>query len=526
MMSNLSQDKEIFIPFLALLTIFLVGLFSLPIMPIDETRYVSVAWEMWAKKSFVVPILNGHPYPHKPPLFFWLIHIGWFIFGVNSYIPRIIPFIFSILSIILTYKISRLLWPSDNQTSLLSTFILSSFWMYVLWSFLIMFDMILCFWVLLGIWGIIKSFKSKLGWIFLWLSLSLGGLTKGPVILVHILPIIIFSFWWSKYKVSFKWYLIFGIVLTLSFLTDLSWIVCAINKGGHLYEKQILWTQTANRVVSAFAHKRPLWWYLPFLPLILAPWILLTWEYKKLSLQDYGVRLCIVWVVGSFFLFSVISSKQIHYLLPELPGFALLLSKNLNESDKLYPKVWSFVFLILALSLFSLPFFKFIPEIHSTPLWILTPFLLTVSAIFFMLVKFKNQKSLIKSISLTMYLIFVFFIIGCKDFFKTFDLSYPSKIIAQEAKQGKEIVYIGKYHGEFHFLGRIKKDFWVFKGISSKLKEFLSTHPNSIVITNFKIKKLKKLPSNKVIIYKQKVRGRLLILWDRDNFINFFLKKD
>jgi len=35
---------------LPLLLMILIGLFaalSMPIMPIDETRYVSVAWEMW-----------------------------------------------------------------------------------------------------------------------------------------------------------------------------------------------------------------------------------------------------------------------------------------------------------------------------------------------------------------------------------------------------------------------------------------------------------------------------------------------
>ena len=33
-----------------------------PILPIDETRYVSVAWEMWARGDFLVPHLNGSPY--------------------------------------------------------------------------------------------------------------------------------------------------------------------------------------------------------------------------------------------------------------------------------------------------------------------------------------------------------------------------------------------------------------------------------------------------------------------------------
>ena len=52
-------------------------------IPIDETRYLSVAWEMWLRGDFLVPYLNGHTYSHKPPLLFWLFESGWAIFGVN-----------------------------------------------------------------------------------------------------------------------------------------------------------------------------------------------------------------------------------------------------------------------------------------------------------------------------------------------------------------------------------------------------------------------------------------------------------
>ena len=47
-----------------------------PILPVDETRYISVAWEMWFGENFVVPHLNGTPYSHKPPLLF-LAHPYW-----------------------------------------------------------------------------------------------------------------------------------------------------------------------------------------------------------------------------------------------------------------------------------------------------------------------------------------------------------------------------------------------------------------------------------------------------------------
>jgi hypothetical protein len=50
-----------------------VALF-LPVLPIDETRYLAVAWEMRLHGDFLVPHLNGAPYSDKPPLLFWLIN--------------------------------------------------------------------------------------------------------------------------------------------------------------------------------------------------------------------------------------------------------------------------------------------------------------------------------------------------------------------------------------------------------------------------------------------------------------------
>ena len=38
-----------------------------PLMPVDETRYLAVAWEMWLGGDYLVPHLNGETYSHKPP---------------------------------------------------------------------------------------------------------------------------------------------------------------------------------------------------------------------------------------------------------------------------------------------------------------------------------------------------------------------------------------------------------------------------------------------------------------------------
>ena len=44
-----------------------------PPLPVDETRYLAVAWEMWLRDDFLVPYLNGEAYHHKRPLLFWLM---------------------------------------------------------------------------------------------------------------------------------------------------------------------------------------------------------------------------------------------------------------------------------------------------------------------------------------------------------------------------------------------------------------------------------------------------------------------
>ncbi len=46
----------------------------------DEGRYVGVAWEMVRSGHWLVPTLDGLPYFHKPPLFYWITatSLSWF----------------------------------------------------------------------------------------------------------------------------------------------------------------------------------------------------------------------------------------------------------------------------------------------------------------------------------------------------------------------------------------------------------------------------------------------------------------
>jgi 4-amino-4-deoxy-L-arabinose transferase-like glycosyltransferase len=92
-------------------------------------------------------------------------------------------------------------------------------------------------------------------------------------------------------------------------------------------------------VVESFAHRRPFWWYVPLLPILLFPWFVWPGFWKALVHQrraglDRGMRFCLAWMLPVFVAFSFISGKQPHYLVPLFPAFALLLARVVPAGSK------------------------------------------------------------------------------------------------------------------------------------------------------------------------------------------------
>jgi len=144
------------------LLLVLIPLFNRSVLPVDETRYLAVAWEMWNRGDWLVPYLNGEAYHHKPPLLFWLIHVGWKLFGVNEWWPRLVPGFFSLGSLFLTAHLARQLWPQHPQIALWVPLILLSCLWWSLFTSVVMFDLILAFFTLLGM---VALFKKSWGWL-------------------------------------------------------------------------------------------------------------------------------------------------------------------------------------------------------------------------------------------------------------------------------------------------------------------------------------------------------------------------
>jgi len=138
---------------------------------------------MWQSHSFLVPLLNGQPYSAKSPLLFWLIHLGWAIFGVNDWWPRLIQPALAIVDGWLTARLARSLWPQSPDIARRVPWLLSSGIFWLAFSTLVMFDLLLGACVLLaalGVWQAVREDRPA-AWLRVGLALGLGLLAKGPV---------------------------------------------------------------------------------------------------------------------------------------------------------------------------------------------------------------------------------------------------------------------------------------------------------------------------------------------------------
>ncbi len=491
-------------PFQILLLWFFLVVVSLngrSYIPIDETRYVTVAWNMWLNGDYLVPTLNGMAYSHKPPLLFWLINLGWKVFGVNDWWPRLVPSLFALASVFITRNIANRLCPKNTALKDSTSLILMSSGLWVFFSTALMFDMLIAFFTVLGIWGLLialqaqKSIQAVKGWFMFTLAISGGLLAKGPAIFLQLLPIALLAPWWSTDKRlnAKNWY--FPLIYSVlgGTIIVLTWAIPAGIHGGSEYQHAIFWGQTADRMVDSFAHKRPFWWYLPLLPLLLFPWLFwgAFWQgLIKLNPLDMSIRFCIAWILPVFVAFSFISGKQIHYILPIFPAFSLLIARvtekhRANTRLALLPIVIAtFIvgIVLLALPSYAYSHSKLSAWMQHIPLWLGGLTIVAATLIYFLPKKSISatisQLSVISIILLTICLYVVIHTAG-----NAYDMRPISIKLKEHESKNIPVAYLGKYPGIFNFLGRLKRSPELIR--ENTVPAWFAAHPNGRIIKYF-----------------------------------------
>jgi 4-amino-4-deoxy-L-arabinose transferase-like glycosyltransferase len=459
-----------------------------PLMPVDETRYVSAAWEMWLRGDFLVPYKNGEPYSHKPPFMFWMFHAGWALFGVNEWWPRLVMPLFSVASLVPTFLLARRLWPQQRGLGGEAALVLASTLLWMLFSTAVMFDVMLAFCVLVGMHGILAAADGKRrGFVLLGIAIGMGVLTKGPVILLNLLPVTVLAPWWNPGLRWGRW--AGGVVLAvlLGAAIALAWAIPAGQAGGEAYRNAIFWGQTADRMVESFAHRRPFWWYLPLLPLLLFPWFVWPGLWQALARRrraglDRGLRFCLAWMLPVFIAFSFISGKQPHYLVPLFPAFALFTARLLAERPTsrvglpaLLVAVLGVVLVVAASGGIAALRDK---VIVLPPLW--PGLTLLVLALAVWALGRRGAAPLASLAALGAATVALAQVAAWHSIEPQFDIKPMAAAIRQVQDAGHPVVNVSRYHAQYQFLGRLRQPLAELH--TQEARAWLQAHPQGYAV--------------------------------------------
>jgi len=479
---------------------------ALPALPIDETRYLAVAWEMRLHGDFLVPHLNGAPYSDKPPLLFWLINLGWLVAGINAWAVRLGVLAASFTSLFLFERLARRLAPELPFARRAALLLLGMIY-FALFSSAIMFDVLLATWVLVALHGALDLDAKRWGRGIFLLSLGfgLGILTKGPVVLLDAGLVVLLGPWWSDTARTMRarWYgaLVAGIVGGA--IVGLAWAIPAAISGGPAYSDAIFLHQTVDRMTKSFAHRRPIWWYFAVLPAMLLPWTLALrapWAAWCARLTDSrAARFGLAWFVPTFAAFCLVSGKQPHYLLPILPGLALYLAAVLgSDGARLRGRLFGAMLVLSGAALAVLPLCaqhahdatleRTTQALHLTdsflhviaglwPLWGVLAVLIGI-ALLWRGREFATPQPLalasVAAASIGMLAL-------AQGIGPTVDVSVAAAKIKQAQESGRPIAHLAWHHGLFEFAGRLTQP--LPKVNYADLHEWCVMHPDGEIVT-------------------------------------------
>ena len=340
--------------FLAAIAFYFYGLGHLPFLGPDEPRYAEVAREMYERADLVTPTLGGHTWFEKPALLYWMMIGSYRLFGVSEWAARFGPALSGLLTIFLIFWLGRRIERAGRDEmkasaglGLWSSVALGSSAGLIVFSHAASFDIVVtmtlttalaCFFS-----AEIETDGKKRRWLLAGFYASVGAslLAKGLVGIV--LP---FGVIGTYYLMRWSWprrtawlSALWGV--PLAFAIALVWYAPVIARHGWPFVDQFFIQHHFARFVSnKFHHPQAFYFYLPIIAMIALPWSAFLvsalnsarkWRWREETIESKSRVFALAWLVFPTFFFSISISKLPGYILPALPGAALLAGAQLRR---------------------------------------------------------------------------------------------------------------------------------------------------------------------------------------------------
>jgi 4-amino-4-deoxy-L-arabinose transferase-like glycosyltransferase len=334
--------------------LFFYGMGQFGLIGADEPRYAQVAREMLERHDWITPILGGHPWLEKPPLYYWQGMLAYSLLGVSDVAARIPAAFDATLLVIAVYLFFRRFRRGVEVDAALITASCAGVIGYARAAST---DMALAAAFGMGMlaWWAWRESGQQIYLAMFYVCMALGMLAKGPVApFLAAAVIVVFAFVAREFRFVLRTLWLPGIALFCAIA--LPWFVAVQIRNPLFFREFILQHNLARFSSDLYHHRQPFWYYFPVTALAFVPWTVFViaaffrtvriWyaERKSVSAEpDLEFQFSLFascWLVVPVLFFSISQSKLPGYILPVIPAGAVLLADYLLqhfEHEKVQP---------------------------------------------------------------------------------------------------------------------------------------------------------------------------------------------
>jgi len=331
---------------IATVILYFYNLGSFQVWQPNEAFYAEASRRMLLTGDYITPYYNEELRFQKPPLTYWLVAIGYWLFGINEFGLRFFHAVLGLGTGFITLLLAWLL-TKDFKVSILSFLILVLSLQFFVNAHYASPEVPLAFFICATLTSWYAYYKTKrLPFLLIaFLSSSLGMLVKGPV--AFVMPaLIVFTFLIlerPRELLDKKYYLLTPFALALG----LWWHVYHSLIHGSVFLKVFL----AENIQRIYAGKEPVYFYLldtlvSFFPYSLLFFPAIFWSLLKARKE---LKFVILWILCFFLVFSLIKKKIPLYVMPAYPAMAVITAYFLINSPWERIKRWNGIFVSLLL---------------------------------------------------------------------------------------------------------------------------------------------------------------------------------
>lgn len=311
-----------------------------PLAMPDEGRYVEIAWEMIRSGDWLTPTLDGLPFFHKPPLFYWITAASMSMFGLNEWAARAAPILGAWTGAFGLFLFARR-WSGDRAARLTLLALLVHPLFFVGGQFANL-DMLVAGFISASILlfahsalSVEQGLPNRTALAFAYAMAALGVLSKG--LIGAVIPALVILCWLATTQ---RWRALRSLVwipgIAVFVLIAAPWFVAMQAHSADFLNYFFVVQQFQRFAGTGFNNVQPVWFYPAILIVGSLPW--LPWLYRSFKRHDLtapgqsDLRLLMwIWVAMIVLFFSLPKSKLLGYVLPALPPLAFLIADGFSS---------------------------------------------------------------------------------------------------------------------------------------------------------------------------------------------------